>query len=112
MQIALDTVIYILLSLMLFSLVMSFLPKVEQLSYVYAKEDLRVDKEEAIDIIIDVYLSKREEETLILKDRMTKEYLEQKLEEAGLNNGDFEINFNTATAISIVKEDGRVIING
>lgn len=112
MQIALDTVVYILLSLMLFSLVLSFLPKVEEMAYAFTKPQLKVSKEDAIQKIIDIYLDKEEPQTILLEEEIDRDYVQQQLENAGLNIDEFQLNFNSSTTLSIIKANGEVIING
>ncbi len=112
MQIALDTVVYILLSLMLFSLVLAFLPNVEQLGYSFSKGEIKLSKEEAVNQIIDIYLGKESSKTILLKEEISSNYIINELNNTGVNLSNFEFNFNTSSSLSIMKSDGKVIING
>ncbi len=110
MQIALDTVVYIILSLMLFSLVIAFLPRVEDLGNAFVREKIKLTKEEAMNEIINVYLDKKNSSTIFLKEEITKEELEKMLNNSGLSN--ISIDFNSTSTLTITKVDGEVVING
>ena len=112
MQIALDTVVYILLSLMLFSLVLAFLPKVEELGYTFSREETKLTKEEAINEIISIYIGTEKPKTILLKEEITRDELESELDNAGVDVAEFDFNFNSSSTLSIMKSEGRVIING
>lgn len=116
MQIALDTIVYVLLTLSLFSMVTAMLPKIEQVAMLSAKEQTQphaTTVKEAVNGIIDVYLGKRESFVAVF-DYEIKDYeLDKMLSDAGLGPGKYEINFNRANSITVIKnKEGIVIING
>ncbi len=113
MQIALDAVVYIILSLSLFALVLAFLPQVEYLSTTLVKPPLKLEKEKAIEKIIEVYLGKTNYTSILLKEELNKTYIEKELQNNGVSLENFSINIEGETnSITVFIEDGEVIING
>ena len=113
MQIALDTVIYLVLALTLFSLVISFFPKIEELSKSsLIDKGLVKSKEELVQRIVAVYLGEVEEEVVLLNKSIAKEELKELLEKAGMREESFVLNFSNSTSLVIRKLDKKVVISG
>ena len=108
MQIALDSLVYLILALALFSLVVAMLPKIEDFGFSLSQPGMT--KEEFLDALVSAYMN-NQNFTAITAQEITSEEVEAYLSNLSIADK-FKLNFNVSHTFSVKVENGVVIVNG
>ena len=108
MQIALDSLVYLLLALALFSLIVAMLPKIEDFSFSLLNQGM--SKEEFFNALVDAYMNNQSFKAITSEDISSKEVSEY-LSSLGIEDK-FELNFNYSHTFVVRHENSKVIVNG